>query len=258
MRTFRLTSRQRRSLLAQLKTARDARVVKRVFALLALDRGTPPMRLATTLGVTRQTLYNWINRFEIDGGADALADRPRPGRPTKWTESAVLFLKWSLEQRPDAMGYPSGMWTVPLLREHVASWMGIDVSDSTMRHELHRLGYMWKRPRYVLHPDPDREKKTQDSPANSMPSEEDSRACPRRNRRAALPASARRLGPTRTTGAGLVERSQRTPRDLRHAQPSDRTPRARLSSPPAGPRVRRIPSRAAAPPPRSAPRPVAR
>ena len=55
MRTFRLTSRQRQRLRAQLKITKDGRVAKRIFALLALDRGTRPTALATTLGITRQT-----------------------------------------------------------------------------------------------------------------------------------------------------------------------------------------------------------
>jgi len=74
-----------------------------------------------------------------------------------WSEALRLFLTWSLEQPPDALGYPSVVWTVPLLREHLATHMEGRVSDTTLREQLHRLGYVWKRPRYVLQPDPDRE-----------------------------------------------------------------------------------------------------
>jgi hypothetical protein len=35
----------------------------------------------------------------------------------------------------------------------------VQVSDTALREQLHRLGYVWKRPRYVLLPDPEREKK---------------------------------------------------------------------------------------------------
>ena len=35
----------------------------------------------------------------------------------------------------------------------------MQVSDTALREQLHRLGYVWKRPRYVLLPDPEREKK---------------------------------------------------------------------------------------------------
>src|SRR4051794_9506511 len=100
MRTFRLTSRQRQRLVRQLRIVKDGRVARRMFALLALDRGMRPMAVAATLGVTRQTVYNWVARFEGEGGPRALADRPGE-RPTKWTDPVRRFLKWSLGQPPD-------------------------------------------------------------------------------------------------------------------------------------------------------------
>jgi transposase len=108
--------------------------------------------------VTRQTLYNWMARFE-EGGSGALQDQSGRGRPTLWTEPLQRFLEWSMTQPPEALGYASVDWTTDLLRQHLAKWMGVDVSDTTLRAQLHRLGYVWKRPRYVLQPDPEREKK---------------------------------------------------------------------------------------------------
>jgi transposase len=53
-----------------------------------------------------------------------------------------------------------------LLRDILATRIGMHVSDATLRRALHRLDHAWKRPRYVLQPDPEREKKTQDSPTD--------------------------------------------------------------------------------------------
>jgi hypothetical protein len=58
------------------------------------------------------------------------------------------------------MGYDAVNWTVPLLQEHLRTCAGRWLSDDTIRRELDRLGYTWKRFRYVLPPDPEREKKT--------------------------------------------------------------------------------------------------
>lgn len=158
MRTFRLTSAQRRRLRMVLRTARDAHVALRTVALLALDRGMRPAQVATSLGVTRQTVYNWADRFNA-GGVRALVDRPRRGRPSKLPLPVRRFLAWSLQQQADELGYPSVSWTVPLLREHLGRWAGVRVSAVTVRRTLHHLGYVWKRPRYVLQPDPDRTRK---------------------------------------------------------------------------------------------------
>ena len=170
MQTFRLNSRQRQHLRAQARTAKDGRHVRRAIALLELDQGRPVAQIAATLGVTRQTLYNWIARFEAEGGPAALQDRGGRGRPTVWTEAVRRFLEWSLRQRPEALGYASVDWTAELLQGHLAKWMSVTVSDTTLREQLHQLGYVWKRPRYGLEPDVDREKKTPHSPANPAPS----------------------------------------------------------------------------------------
>src|SRR5207302_4773834 len=42
---------------------------------------------------------------------------------------------------------------------HLAAWDGRWWSDTTVRRQLHELGYVWKRPRYVLQPDPRRARK---------------------------------------------------------------------------------------------------
>jgi transposase len=200
MKRFRLTARQRRALHAQVSATKDVRVAKRGFALLTLDEGTRPSQVAITFGVTRQTIYNWIARFENNSGVPDLADRPRAHLLPKVTEPVQRFLRWSLTQPPDALGYASGTWTVPLLQAHVATWMAATVSDMTMRRELHRLGYRWKRPRYVLQADPDREKKARNQPCRAPIVAGDRGARRGRDRRAAVPTAARGVGRTWTTG----------------------------------------------------------
>jgi hypothetical protein len=49
--------------------------------------------------------------------------------------------------------------TMELLREQLWQNVGEKYSDDTIRRCLHRLGYVRKRPRYVLMPDPKQEKK---------------------------------------------------------------------------------------------------
>jgi transposase len=173
-----LTSRQRRRLRAELKSTHDPRVVKRIMALLDLDRGASAVDVAGRLGMTRQTLYNWVRNFGEGGGPRALRDRARSGRPPKLSCEMRRVLVWLLKQPPDAWGYRAVGWTVPLLRQLLATRMRIHVSDETLRRALHRQDHAWKRPRYVLRPDPDREKKTLDSPANRATSRGQRRSRP--------------------------------------------------------------------------------
>jgi class 3 adenylate cyclase len=54
--------------------ARRARIV-----LLAAD-GVPLDRIARQVGVDRNVVRTWVDRYRV-GGLNSLQDRPRPGRP---------------------------------------------------------------------------------------------------------------------------------------------------------------------------------
>ena len=60
-------------------------------------------------------------------------------------------------------------WTVPLLRAYFHDQADCWLSEDTIRRQLQRLGYVWKRYRYVLPPDPEREKKTRHPPLLGAP-----------------------------------------------------------------------------------------
>ncbi len=64
------------------------------------------------------------------------------------------WLDATLASDPQAHGYQTPGWTVPLLRQ-AAAQAGYVVSEHTLRRAIHRLGWRWKRPKYVLgRPDP--------------------------------------------------------------------------------------------------------
>jgi transposase len=165
----RLTASQRRQISSQLRATDDASYGRRLLAILALDEGEPVAEVAERLGVARQTVYNWARAFEAGGGATALEDHYCGGRPTVWTEELEAALLAALRQRPDQLGYPGPNWTIPLLRDHLERCGGRRLSDDTIRRRLRRLDYLWKRPRYVVPPDPEREKKTRHSTAAEEP-----------------------------------------------------------------------------------------
>jgi transposase len=159
--------------------------------------------------VTRQSIYNWVRAYQHAPGPEALRDGYAGGRPTLWTKPRRALLREALRRRPEALGYPWLNWTVPLLREYLHDRHGDWLSDDTIRRELHRLGYVWKRFRYVLPPDPEREKKTRHPAAAAGPAAAGREAGGGRDGPAAVPAAARRLGRARAAGAGAHQRPQR-------------------------------------------------
>jgi transposase len=164
-----LTSAQRRQLQEQLRVAEEASYYRRLLALLALDEGDSVAEIAERLGVTRQSVYNWAHLYEAEGIAAALQDRYGGGRPSVWTEEREALLVAALRQRPDQVGYPGPNWTVRLLQAYVERVGGLHVSEDTLRRQLQRLDYVWKRFRHGLPPDPEREKKTRHPATRAEP-----------------------------------------------------------------------------------------
>lgn len=157
-----LTPWQRRQLKRQLQEASDSRLYRRTLAVLEYDRGRSVEEIAGSLGVTRQSVYNWVGTYLDRLDPHSLADADRPGRPRLWTEEQQTVLRCLLESSPDRLGYYAANWTVPLLQEQIERATGRRLSEKTIRRALRAEHYVWKRPRYVLEPDPEREKKTPD------------------------------------------------------------------------------------------------
>lgn len=161
-----ITGWQRRGLARQLKQALGDRLYRRTLAVLEVSRGKRVTQVAESLGVTRQTVHNWIDRYRAAYDAAALLDGERRGRPRLWRDDHAAVLRWLLERSPDPLGYFAVNWTAPLLQDQLAHLLGLSVSEDTLRRRLQELGYVWNRGRYELDPDPELEKQTPDSPPN--------------------------------------------------------------------------------------------
>jgi transposase len=161
-----LTASQRRRLEQQLRSTRDAGFFRRTLAVLEAAGGRSIAEIARLLRTSRVSVYHGIDCYDRTRDPTCLADHRGGNRPSLWTEELQAVLRSSLGQRPDHFGYQAVEWTVALLQEHLARWAGESPAATSIRRQLHAMGYVWKRPRYVLDPDPEREKKTADPPGN--------------------------------------------------------------------------------------------
>jgi transposase len=216
-----LTSWQRQRLRRQLAETGDARVYRRTLAVLEFDAGRPAADIARMLGVARQTVYEWVGLYTEALQPSALQDAEGRGRPPLLDEDDENLLEALLGASPQDLGYPHTSWTVPLLQEVLEIGTGRRLSEDTLRRALHRLDYVWKRPRYVLDPDPEREKKTPHPQANPGLAAAQRRVGRGRDRPVALPATARRLVEAGRSREGLAQRPQRAAGHLRGHEPAD-------------------------------------
>ena len=188
-----LTSWQRQRLRSQLQQTRDVFLYRRTLAVLEFDQGRAVSDIARMLGVTRQSIYNWVEAYCQTRTPAALADEPGRGRPPLLDEDGEHLLEALLAGSPQDLGYPHTSWTVPLLQDALQLGTGRQPSDKTIRRTLRRLDYVWKRPRYVLDPDPELEKKKTLAQANQAVATPDGLAGGGRDGPAAVPAVAGRL-----------------------------------------------------------------
>lgn len=197
MSSLRLTDAQRRGLEQQLRDTTDAGLFRRTLAILEAAGGRPVAEIARMLRTSRVSVYHWIACYERARDPTALADRRGGNHPSLWTEELRAALAASFRRRPEEFGYQAVEWTVPLLREHLERWCQEGLSDTTVRRQMRDLGYVWKRPRYVLDPDPEREKKTPHPAGNRRAPAALGEADRGRDGLVALPAAARGVGKAR-------------------------------------------------------------
>jgi transposase len=135
------------------RAVRTVREWRRYQAVRLLADGREAGEVARVLGCSVSSVYYWAADWREQKAA-GLAEGPHEGRSRRLDATAEALLEQVLAADPQAHGYAATDWTVPLLRTELDK-QGYELSERTLRRTLHRLGYQWKRPKYVLgRPDP--------------------------------------------------------------------------------------------------------
>jgi len=148
-----LNGKQRLLLEQIISDSQDARHVRRAYALLWLDDGYLIEEIAQHLSVSRQTVYNWADRFLYRQQVDflsRLADAPRCGRPCVAKGIIDPLIEKVLDTDPRQLGYRSTVWTAALLAVYLRDEHRIAVSSDSVSRAIARLQVRWKRPRHQL------------------------------------------------------------------------------------------------------------
>ena len=86
-----------RALAARTKDGPQAR---RLLALAAVAEGKPRTEAARIGGMDRQTLRDWVHRFNAEG-PEGLINRTSPGAPSKLNDAQRAWLAEVVERGPD-------------------------------------------------------------------------------------------------------------------------------------------------------------
>jgi transposase len=121
--------------------------------VLLLAAGQHPESVAQSLHCSRASVYAWAAAWR-QAGIAGLQEGAHGGGWRKLDAAGEAIVQDLLAVDPQTRGHQATAWTVPLLQGELAQ-VGYRVGGRTIRRALHRLGYRWKRPQYVLgRPDP--------------------------------------------------------------------------------------------------------
>ncbi|KAA5608624.1 IS630 family transposase [Rhodovastum atsumiense] len=132
---------------------RDGRVSCRLLALAMVLEGASRAEAAAAGGMDRQTLRDWVHRYNAEGIA-GLADQPREGRPPVLTAEQMQELKALVVAGPEPERDGVVRWRCIDLREQIAARYEVDIHERTVGKLLHRLDLVPLKPR-PCHPKKD-------------------------------------------------------------------------------------------------------
>jgi transposase len=125
-------------------------VYRRAQALLLVAEGRTLAEAAHVTGLSRPTVYFWLQRYVQSRRIEALSDAPRHGRPPAATTITPELILLELSLPPSDWGYSTHVWTVALLSKHLEQSYGCPINPHTLRRRMRAMGLRWKRPRYVF------------------------------------------------------------------------------------------------------------
>src|SRR4051794_553147 len=128
---------------------RDARAARRMLALALVLEGSSREEAARAAGMDRQTLRDWVHRYNAEGLA-GLSDRPRSGRKPRLTAGQEAELATAVERGPDPDRDGVVRWRRVDLQALIEARFAVRLHERSVGKVLRRLGFtpLSVRPRH--------------------------------------------------------------------------------------------------------------
>ena len=135
----------------EAKRCRDAPASRRMLALALVLEGCSREDAARHAGMDRQTLRDWVHRYDAEGLA-GLRDRPRSGRKPRLTAEQGAELAAVVERGPDADRDGVVRWRRIDLKALIKARYDVELHERSVGKLLHRLGFarLSVRPKHPL------------------------------------------------------------------------------------------------------------
>jgi len=137
----------------EARGTKDSDQTRRLLALALVLEGHSRRDAARQTGMDRQTLRDWVIRYNAEGVA-GLCDRRRPGRPGQLSAAQLAELARVVEAGPDIDRHKVVRWRCIDLQEEIKTRFDVAVSERHVGRLLRRLKFtrLSVRPR---HPEAD-------------------------------------------------------------------------------------------------------
>jgi transposase len=133
----------------------DGRVTCRVLAIAGVLEGASRAEAASACGMDRQTLRDWVHRYNADGIA-GLSDTRRSGHPPVLSQAQMQGLKELVVAGPELANDGVVRWRCIDLRSVIEARYEVVVHERTVGKLLRRMGLTRLQPR-PYHPKKDAE-----------------------------------------------------------------------------------------------------
>ena len=120
--------------------AKDARAARRMLALALVREGADRATAARTCGMDRQTLRDWVHRYNAEGLA-GLVNRGAPARPRRLSPAQMAQVAAWVEAGPDPERDHVMRWRRQDLQRRIETAFGVAVHERTVGKYLASLGY---------------------------------------------------------------------------------------------------------------------
>jgi len=138
---------------AELRAAaarcRDARAARRMLAIALVLEGVDRRTAAQTCGMDRQTLRDWVHRYNA-AGLQGLVNRRGEPQSRRLDAGQVTELAGWVDAGPDPAADGVVRWRRQDLRRRIAERFGVELHERTVGKYLAALGYrrLSVRPRH--------------------------------------------------------------------------------------------------------------
>lgn len=139
----------RRRLSQAAAQAAEARVFRRLQAVLLVAEGRSFDEVAQITGLSRRTIYYLVGRYLHCHQVTVWHDESRSGRPPVALSITKARILRELRRSPLRLGYMTNVWTVELLAHHLSQRYECPITPHPLRRRMKQIGLECKRPRYV-------------------------------------------------------------------------------------------------------------